>query len=179
MHESLIFWNEPVRTFPIISPLLFRELWKEKKTWNSKGKAQAIENHFKTIRFSFPNLFRKFLKEAKGIFMIILFQRTINGIKSATQSAWYKKRPVKKATFSLIFVGKFVILFFFQIFGHFLDRCRFFYGMSLFLLGRFFYWCVRFFYGLQKLFLSIRILCTHTLSPPNYGWSRFFLRLPT
>ena len=75
MHESLIFWNEPVRTFPIISPLLFRELWKEKKTWNSKEKAQVIENHFKIIRVSFPNL--KFSKEDKGMFMIILFQRTI------------------------------------------------------------------------------------------------------
>ena len=75
---------------------------------------------------------------------------TVNGIKSATQSAWYKKRPVKKATFSLIFVGKFVILFFFRFWVIFQIDVAFFTGCRFFYCATFFTGVFAFFTGLPK-----------------------------
>ena len=68
------FWNEPVRTFPIISPLLFRELWIEKKNLKFERKSTSYR---KPLQNHSCFLSQPFSKEDKGIFMIILFQRTI------------------------------------------------------------------------------------------------------
>ena len=77
---------------------------------------------------------------------------TIHGIKSATQSAWDKKWPVKKAIFSIIFVEKFVI--FFSDFWSFLVDVAFLRGVS-FCNVSLFYWCVWFFYVAPKTYLRV------------------------
>ena len=92
---------------------------------------------------------------------------TIHGIKSATQSAWYKKWPVKKATFSIIFVEK-IVIFFSDFWSFFVDvallRGGSFCNVSLF------YWCVWFFYVAPKTYLRVfqgcprKFKCARTVS---------------